>query len=206
SPLPAGSAHAFPAPSPLYSGERVGVRGRASKDVLSAVCRAGIARLFNRTAGSARPTRATHCYARPLTPTLSPEYGGEGAERAESTWHGRPAHASAGKTRAGRPCHTQFALFSEHCDRTADAAPRAEKRPTNGAAKRVVMLLALLSFLLTAKAFAADPYYLIDNCSAQMPSVPGVNFTVDSEAPKVGLGAMKVDYNFVAGQRVIDVV
>jgi hypothetical protein len=58
-------------PSPSYSGERVGVRGRARVD--------DVARLAN---AKCRPSERLLAIAsadvRPLTPALSPEYEGEG--------------------------------------------------------------------------------------------------------------------------------
>ena len=49
-----------PAPSPLYAGERAGGEGRSVKQGHAA--------------------KSTAFDVRPLTPTLSPEYRGEGAE------------------------------------------------------------------------------------------------------------------------------
>jgi glycolate oxidase FAD binding subunit len=62
------------APSPLYSGERVGVRGEAAK---TGEYREG-------TEKTAIIVPNAPCGARPLTPALSPEYRGEGAGAAQS--------------------------------------------------------------------------------------------------------------------------
>ena len=62
----------------------------------------------------------------------------------------------------------------------------------------------LLSILATRSAPAADAYYLIDNFSSPLPDEPGLSFSVDTANPKVGLGALKVDYVLPADRRPID--
>ena len=74
-----------PAPSPPYPGERVGVRGRASNEAVSAPSVNGRLTRTNpendpSTAFGQPPKRAS-TDVRPLTLTLSPGYGGEGTGR-----------------------------------------------------------------------------------------------------------------------------
>ncbi|HZK82061.1 MAG TPA: hypothetical protein VFC46_13360, partial [Humisphaera sp.] len=53
-----------------------------------------------------------------------------------------------------------------------------------------------LSLLLAPLAIADAPHYIIDNFSSPLPDTDGMRFSVDTTAPKVGLGALKIDYEF----------
>jgi hypothetical protein len=67
-----------------------------------------------------------------------------------------------------------------------------------------ILIALLLSILANRSAPAADSYYLIDNFSSPLPDEPGLAFSVVTVNPKVGLGALKVDYVLPGDRRPID--
>ena len=72
---------------------------------------------------------------------------------------------------------------------------------------RWACLVASIFFLLGAHtAPAADAYYLIDNFSAAPGDSPAMVFSVDTAHPKVGLGALHVDYTVAADKHTAEYV